>query len=440
MKICSSLQFPSSSLVAVTIGCIFLLLACSPFTVSGTFDEKKGIDDTSQALIENGEQELYLLRGEHYLVVNATASVGEFHIQYAFPPDYVYQTPVLFELHNDSTAPVLSYRIENEENEPNKIMNFTIGPLASGASVLIHFSVWVMIHNHDYSDLPRYVKLPKKWQLPQETRIWLSSTDVVQARNILIKHTSHQLEIGTTNLMTFAKRTVFFTKYHHYLRFVIQYYLGTYRRQDALTTLFRNGECPGRSHLECALFRANHVPARVILATPHYDFWYQVHCLVEFYCPGYGWILSEVHDAKMAHEPKNQIIMRICYPVDEDNTGQDYFFPKMSGVERWYWIDTSKVVPYYKDFVEGSKSNMFPEQNCTTAPETATLVASLSKSIFSYYQHYLGMDLSGENLDHFNQAVSYQQQGLQSFIDTKNPEGYLSFFMNAYQEYQHIQI
>ena len=162
--------------------------------------------------------------------------------------------------------------------------------------------------------------------------------------------------------------------------------------------------------------------------------------MTEFYCPGYGWILGEVHNAVVPYEAKNQIIMRICSPQDEDNTGHDYFFPKMTGIERWLWIDNDYVIPYYKDLNEGSKVNMFPEQSLVTDSVTAQFAFSLTEMTLRFYEQYLGSSLSGENLQHFQNAVAYQKQAILALQQSQEPDGYLSYMNLAYTEYEEISI
>jgi hypothetical protein len=279
-----------------------------------------------------------------------------------------------------------------------------------------------------------------KYELPEETKPWLSSTDVVQSKNILIRLKAHELKGHTTNLLVLAQRIVDYAKWHRYLFFCLQLNLGTLKGQDALTTLFRNGDCPGRSHLSTAFFRVNGVPARVIMATRHYSFWYQMHFMTELYCPGFGWILADVDKAVVPYEAKNQIIMRICSPEDEDSTGHDFFFPKMTGEERWFWIDNDHVIPYYKDLIEGSKLNMFPEQSLTTNSVTAQFAFSLTEMVLMFYERYLGSNLNGENLQHFQNAVNYQKQAILVLKQSQDPDGYLSFINRAYTEYEEISV
>ena len=292
--------------------------------------------------------------------------------------------------------------------------------------------------NNNYSDLPQYVKIPKKYELPDTTKQWLSSTDVVQSNNIFIRMKARELKGHTTNLFVLAQRIVHYAKWHRLPFYWVQLALGTLKGQDAFTTMFRNGECTGRSHLSSAFFRANDIPARVIMATPHYSFWYQMHFMTEFYCPGYGWILGEVHNAIVPFEAKNQIIMRICSPQDESDTGHDYFFPKMTGIERWLWIDNDDIIPYYKDLNEGSKVNMFPEQSLVTDSMTAQFTFSLTEMTLMFYEQYLGSNLIGENLQHFENAVTYQKQAILALQQSQELDGYINNMNLAYTEYQEI--
>lgn len=415
-------------LLAINIILIVSVLSVTPFVYGEPIVQVK--TDILQGL--------YLLRGDHYLFVNATETVANFHIRYSFPPDYNYQVPIMLEILNDSTADILNYEIENDPYEPNKVVDFLLGSLEKGDSVSIHFFCWVLVKNNDYSDLPGYVKIPKYNELPIETTTWLSSTDVVQVQNILIKIKAFEVRGVTSNLLVLAQKIAWYVKWHRLPFYSLQLALGTLKGQDALTTLFRNGDCPGRSHLSSAFFRANGVPARVVMAIRNYPFWYQMHFMSEYYCPGYGWIPSDVHDAETPTEPKNQIIMRICSLEDENNTGHDFIFNKMTGVERWFWIDTESVLPYYKDLNEGSKLNMFQEKELLINTSSANTAFNVTETVFLQYQQNLGQNLTEENLQHFQNALQYQQQAILSLKQSPDTNGYISFMYLALSEYEQI--
>jgi len=427
-------RYSSKKLLVSSIFIMLILLTISPIVNSENYFDNVSVTTN----FPNGEKELHLLRVEHVLVLNAADDASTFNLRYVFPPDYQYQVPILLEILEDSTANILNYQIEGDVNEPNKVVNFTIGNMEKDESVLIHFSCWVLVKNHEYGDLPEYVKFPKKCELPEETKIWLSSTEVVQAKSFLIKHKASQLRGVSNNLVRFASEIAPFIKEHNYLLFVLQLNLGIFFSQDAITTLLINGENVGRSHLGCALFRANNVPARVLLALPDQTFWTQMHYMFEYYCPDYGWILIDPTRGKTPYEPRRQVINRVCYPEDEDDTKADYIIPLMKGEERWLWIDNENVYPHYVDCDEGSKSKMFSENEVITDSFTADYAFLLTQLVFHQYEQWLGENLVGENLMHFQNATCYQKQAVGDLCTSDDPFEYIYLMDKAYDEYKEI--
>jgi hypothetical protein len=429
----------SNKYVAISVTILFLTVPASSLVGSATiFSEKSSPDTNTNMPLSTAPQELDLLRVEHYLYVNASEDEGIFHLRFSFPPDYEYQVPLMLELYNDSTtSKILNYQIENDTEAPNKIINFTLGPMNKDESVLLHFSCWVLVKNHDFSDLPPYVKIPKRCQLPKETKIWLAATKEVQLNSLLIKQTARELHGYSDNLIRYAGRIAPFIKNHRFGLFIIELNLGLLLSQDARTTLLINGENVGRSHLACAFFRVYNIPARVLLANNDQGFWTQMHYMVEYYCPGYGWVLVETTKGKTPYATKHQVINRVCYPKDERDTKRDYILPFMTGEERWLWIDNPHVSPYYSDLKSGSKSQMFSETNVSVDQLTANYAFILTQIVFHQYQKYLGMNLTDENLLHFQNASMYQQDAIIA-MKGHDTGGYISFLNKASDEYKKI--
>ncbi|MCX6664721.1 MAG: transglutaminase-like domain-containing protein [Euryarchaeota archaeon] len=416
-----------------TASIILILLVIGstiPATIIHSTSEKP--NDTTDI-----QQEFVLLRGEHYLFINTSENVSEFHIRFCFPPEYGHQIPIFLELYNDTTVDIQNYRIENDTHEPNKVINFTISHLNKDTDAFIHFACWVLTQNHTFDDIPTYVKLPNPNNLPNETKIWLTATKVVQKDNLLIQMKAHQLLRGNDDLIPYTKTVASFIKNHRYFFFVLQLNSNVFFSQDALTTLLLNGENVGRSHLACALFRANNIPARVLLAHNDQGFWTQMHYMVEYYCPGYGWVLLDSTKGETPYATKRQIINRICYPEDENNTKTDYIFPLMKGEERWLWIDNEHVSPHYIDCKSGSKSQMFTESDVQVNESIATTLVTLSKTVFHSYEHHLGMNLSFENQMHFQNATQYQRSANNAFKQS-DVQGYLENMSLADTEYAEI--
>lgn len=394
----------------------------------------------SSSTVDGDSTELHLLRVEHYLELEAKDITDAFSVKYVFPPDYGYQVPILLEVFNDSTAEILHYQIEGDTNEPNRVVNFTVNSLQKDEHVLLHFTIWVLVENHEFEDLPEDAPLPHRYDLPEETTIWLKSTDVVQAKRVIIKLKAKQLQGKNDNLLSFAKNVSHFIKYHHYFLFLIELKLGLFLNQDAMTTFFINGENVGRSHLACALFRSQNIPSRVILANNDQGFWTQMHYMVEYYFPKYGWVLLDSTKGETPYATRRQVINRICYPDDEEDTKRDYIFPFMKGEERWIWIDTDRVQPYYVDCDEGSKSQMFQEMMLTVDSFSAEYSFFRTRNVFHQYEKFFGMNLSSENTEHLQQAIHYQKQAITKLIETEDIHEYIYFIEKAFDEYKAIDI
>jgi hypothetical protein len=385
------------------------------------------------------QKELYLMRGEHYIYLNALDDVNEFSFRFVFPPDYQYQVPIFLEIYKDTTGNIIHYQIEDDINKPNKIINFTIGSMQKNESILLHFSCWVLVKNHEFTDLPNYVAFPNKCSLPNETKKWLTTSEVVQVNRILIKLKARQLHGLCNNLIRFAKRVSVFIKVHRYPLFLLQLSIPIFFSQDAFTTLFINGENVGRSHLACAFFRGYNVPARVLLVHNDQGFWTQMHYMVEYYCPEYGWVLIDSTAGKTPYATKRQIINRICYPEDENDTKKDYIIPFMKGEERWLWINTENIYPYYKDCDTGSKSQMFYEGEITTDSFIADHAFFLTQMVFHFYEQYLGTNLTGENLGYYENATVFRNTAIIAFQQSDIHEYVINMNL-AYNEYVKISL
>jgi transglutaminase-like putative cysteine protease len=389
---------------------------------------------------QNETKNLYLLRGEHYLELKATENTGSFHVKYVFPPDYGYQAPIVLELLEETTAHVVSYSIEAHGVEPNRVVNFTIGSMQKDEHQMLHFTIWVLVEHHDFSDVPEDTPLPRfPHTNPPETREWLSPSEMVQVHRPRIKYYANRLEGRNGNILNYAQNVASFIKNHRYGLFLIQLWTGMFFKQDALTTLMINGENVGRSHLACALFRTKNIPARVVLAHNDQGFWTQMHYMVEYYVSDYGWVLLDSTKGETPYLTHRQIINRICSIEDENDTKEDYILPFMRGEERWIWIDTEHVQPYYVDCDEASKSQMFTETIVSVKLFAADYAFFRTQNVFTQYQKYLGDTLSVTNQQHLDNAIDFQLQACYALVETDDINEYVYYIEKAFDEYKKIQ-
>jgi hypothetical protein len=380
------------------------------------------------------EQDLVLLHGEFYLTLDALESVDSFNVKYVFPLDYQFQVPILLYLLNDSTADILDYKIQTDDDGLNKIVNFTIGHMEKNEKSKIHFSAWALVKNEKFEDLPSNVKIPTKEELPEDTKQWLSSTEVVQVDHPLIKLRAKLLRGFTDDLIKLVKRVTKFTFKHRWGLFYLECKLNFWFSQDALTTLLLSGECVGKSHLGCALLRANGVPARVIYGVPANAGWYASHSMVEYYVPGYGWVFSELPQGYITFEPITRLILRISFPWEENDTISYSRSEKVIGLHRWYWISNENIT----SGVIGSMMHNTLENEIVTDPDTANETFNFTRTVYKLYEYYTQIDLEGDNLVHFQNAVSYQKDAVFELGESDNLFDYTSFLEKAKYEYEQI--
>lgn len=384
--------------------------------------------------------QLNLLRVEHYLEIEATDDADTFHVHYVFPPDYNYQVPIVIELFDDTTNTLLDYTIEKDCYQPNRIINFTLQPIKKDEHRLLHFTIWVLVETQDFSDVPKQTKFPySKWDNPDDTQQWLLSSDVVQSRRIRIRTTANHLEGVDDTILSYATNVSRFIFNHRHTLFLIQLWTNTFLRQDALTTLMINGENVGRGHLACALFRTKNIPARMLLVHNDQGFWTQMHYMVEYYIPNYGWVLLDPTYGATPYPTNRQVINRICSIEDEENTKHDFIYPFMKGLERWIWIDTASVNPYYVDCNEGSKSQMFTEAVINVPTFAADYAFFRTQNMFSQYEKFNIMDLTESDQNHFDNATLYQIDACERLVETKDINEFIFYIEKAYDEYKLIK-
>ena len=417
---------------------IILILSVFILSISPNVYSSNITNDYKDIINQSAEEsELHLIRVEHYLVCRGKEDVGIFNVTYAFPPDYAHQTPVLLEVHNDSTEDIIKYRILNDELEPNKLVKFTIDSINKDEEKLIHFSVWVLVEEKDFSDFPSSVVFPSKSDLPNETHKWLSATEVSQKDNFLIKTRSKIMSIFNDDVISYANKVTSFIINHRYGLFLLQLNIGMFFSQDAVTTYLINGENVGRSHLACSLFRNQNIPARVILVNNDQGFWTQMHYMVEYYVPDYGWVSLCTTRGKTPFDTSRQVINRICHPEDENDTKTDYIFKKMKGEERWIWFDNENVTPLYINCREGSKSQMFSENEIVTCKSLVDECFNWSRQTQELYQLHVGTNLSTENLEYFEAGYALQKDAVFSLKNNDIYDFYYQIRL-AFEKYDKI--
>ena len=111
----------------------------------------------------------------------------------------------------------------------------------------------------------------------------------------------------------------------------------------------------------------------------------------------------------------------------------------MKGLERWIWIDTASVNPYYVDCNEGSKSQMFTEAVINVPTFAADYAFFRTQNMFSQYEKFNIMDLTESDQNHFDNATLYQIDACERLVETKDINEFIFYIEKAYDEYKLIK-
>ena len=81
---------------------------------------------------------------------------------------------------------------------------------------------------------------------------------------------------------------------------------------------------------------------------------------------------------------------------------------------------------------------MFSENEIMTESFTADYAFLLTQLVFHQYEQWLGENLVGKNLMHFQNATCYQKQAVGDLCTSDNPLEYIYLMGKAYDEYKEI--
>jgi hypothetical protein len=391
------------------------------------------------------DKELFVLYGETVIKLISESQIGSSNITYAIPMSYEDQVPISFEIKDDTSPKIIEYQIINDKNPPNKLIKFNIGPLKKNEKITIHFSYWILVKNRKYKDIPKNAVIPKENELPEFSKQWLVSTKAIQSDNLFIKIKARTLRRFNNNLMYLSKKIFFSVCYHRPILSAIRdilekkpllrktflpnkYWTGL---MDAVSGLFFGGLCATKANLEVALLRANGIPSRILIVNPlHYyskkiEWIDALHYIVEFYIPNYGWVRAM--SGRIPYQSKNDIILRIVYPVDENNAGNGLSF--YGGMEPWFWFSNNDLkLDFPEDLFKLYKKTKNQGIPITTGTNInsfkiesglADQVFRLTLDNWRQFIIYFGKKLDNKNQKIYDNTIQLQKKVLQ---DLKNTE------------------
>ena len=335
-----------------------------------------------------------------YAVQASESDLGPFKLYVNIPIAYGRQALVNLDLWEYPSGKVLDYNINQDYSGSNFLLEVNFDNLKEAEIVYVYWNMLVFTEFNDYSHIPEVVEKTPIEELPNEEKIWLESTEFVQASHPEIVAQAEYLAGNETNAFAIAKSISNFTGQ------AIEYkYINL--AQDALTTL-RNGTgvCIGKSNLAAALMRAAGIPARILLNTPIR------HYLIEFYLHPYGWIRCEATSGIIPCDYHSRTIGFYAYPSDETNSSV-----------------INNQHPEYGEVLYGGTDNPFiawwyQVTECKREPHSLVISSNqleqaynLSNLVWEKYVHNLNANLTEYEQARFEEALNFQRIAVNEYFN-----------------------
>ena len=366
----------------------------------------------------NSSTWIYLKKAVGELKIDKASTEKTYELYFLIPISFQEQVPILIEI---DSPHLIDYRFIHL-NPPNVI---AVARMKQASNTWLTWTAWILIKQNPYSDFPRHVPIPDLEQLPDSVKKWLEATDCVQISAPIVQNIAQTVRDTTSNLMVLAQNICDYCynipwEWPH-LPFAL----------DAVYALTWGSSCTGHAHAGVALFRANGIPARTLLSMPIGTQGLEMHWILQYFIPEYGWVRMETSTGQHPNYPSNQIITLACNPEDEF----PLFFP--SGIEG-YWHSSDPALGMFSLNRNVAHSTFSIAAKRSTISETINLLHTLSDSVFIYYSNYWGIILTPTQDVHFQSALNYQASALFN-LQSNDLAGYISNMQLALENYQKVK-
>lgn len=361
---------------------------------------------------------IYLRRTVGHLTINGQATTDLYEAYFHIPVPYREQAVLSVDV---QSAELVDYRLVRLTGD-NVIV---AARLHRAASTTVDWTVYVLVNENTYADLPAVVPIPTPEQLPDSVRAWLSPTDCTQIEAPIVQETAQRIRGTKTNLIELAEAVC---AYCDSIPWTFPHSPSAF---DAVYALNWGNSCTGHAHAAAALMRANGVPARVLLNIPTwYNGWFDMHWCTDYFVPGYGWVRMEPSLGTHPYQPQDEIVTLACNPEDEF----PLFYP--CGIEgNWHTSDPAlgTLNPDWGGAHRGYNMN-----SIASTPERITLAHALTDSAFAGFERYQGTPLTSSDQTCFQLAQTQVANALSRFI-ASDLDGFLAAMELAVSEYAQIQ-
>lgn len=359
---------------------------------------------------------VYLCRVVGNLEVVGMSTTDTYEAYFHIPVPFNEQIPILVEVESPE---LIDYRFI-QLNPPNVLI---AARMHQAPSAPLDWTAWVLVKENTYSDLPSYAPIPTLEQLPDSVKKWLVPTDCVQTNDALVQQVADSIRDTTTNLMSLADKICY------YCNHILWQFPHLPPAFDAVYAIKWGNSCTGHAHAGAALFRANGIPARTLLNIPCWSNYYDMHWIIDYYVPEYGWVRMETSMGHNPYYPEQEIVTFACNPEDEFAM----FYP--SGVDAC-WHTSDPVFGMACPNWQAAHIAYYPS-SISDSTEKIEHAHSLTDSVFNYYSNYFGINLTPVQQALLETALEYQASALAN-IQASDLDGYISDMQQAKTNYENI--
>jgi hypothetical protein len=394
---------------------LFLSLFFIQCVVKDSGDSNPGTDPGTSSL-----PKLQLLKATGNIRIETLSSTDTYEVYFHIPIAFEDQVPVFLRVESED---LLHYRFLRLA-PPNVIVAAT---MQKSASAEINWEGWVLIRRiKDASlEIPSFIQLPTREQLPANTWKWLRSTScvqvdapIVQEKALLVKDNTDNLRTLSNSIARYCFNEIPWAFPHNPLGF------------SAIYALKWGNSCTGHAHAGAALFRANGVPSRVLLnILTDYPSPMDMHWVIDYYIPGYNWHKMETSQGIDLLSPERVVVVMVCEPEAEN----PLFYP--NGIDSyWYSSDPAVGIPQWGEghLSESGPGYRLPENDIEE-------LYSLSLSVWELFVDARGIHLSDTHQNNLDTAYAFQQAAL-SHLQSESVDNGKTALRDALENLETIQL
>lgn len=350
------------------------------------------------------------------LFIGGQSDTDTYEVYFHIPIRLPEQIPILIEVESPD---LIDWRFIRH----NSVNTLAVARMRKGHNSPLNWTAWVLVKDNYYANRPWNNPLPSKDHLPDSVKQWLVQTDCVQLDPDIVQETAQTVRAGATDVIALANNICEFCAKISFT-FPLAHYPASF---DAFYALTWGGSCTHRAHAAAALFRANGIPARVLLNIPTWSNALDMHWIVEYYLPEYGWIRMEPSTGEHPCFARDEIVTYLCYPENEFPV----YYPW--GLNVAFHTSFDKIIQWKGAHLAEEILTLYDNND----HYNLKWGYALADSVFNFYNEFWGLHWYPAQQTLMDSALYHQSRALTSF-QANNIPGFNRHIEKALRFYKYM--